>query len=161
MRIRLPLTLAIIDGFLVASARPRTWCRWRSVVECMELSAEERAQSRDDWLRQPARRSAAAACACATSSRSPASPQSAKTSWSCSYGGQQGRLGGRRLLGEFQTVIKPLGILFERLSGISGSTILGSGEVALILDVPALLSGRSARNRHASRQACKEVIGSR
>ena len=43
------------------------------------------------------------------------------------------------LLGEFQTVIKPLGKLFERLSGISGSTILGSGEVALILDVPALV----------------------
>jgi two-component system chemotaxis sensor kinase CheA len=43
------------------------------------------------------------------------------------------------LLGEFQTVIKPLGRLFERLSGISGSTILGNGEVALILDVQALV----------------------
>jgi len=44
------------------------------------------------------------------------------------------------LLGEFQTVIKPLGKLFGALRGISGSTILGSGAVALILDVPALLS---------------------
>ncbi|MBL8533073.1 MAG: chemotaxis protein CheW, partial [Betaproteobacteria bacterium] len=37
------------------------------------------------------------------------------------------------------TVIKPLGSLFGRLRGISGASILGTGEVALILDVPGLL----------------------
>jgi two-component system chemotaxis sensor kinase CheA len=36
-------------------------------------------------------------------------------------------------------VIKPLGRIFSKLRGISGSTILGSGEVALILDVPSLV----------------------
>ena len=44
-----------------------------------------------------------------------------------------------QLMGEFQTVIKPLGRLFAQLRGIGGSTILGSGEVALILDVAALI----------------------
>jgi two-component system, chemotaxis family, sensor kinase CheA len=44
-----------------------------------------------------------------------------------------------RLLGEHQTVIKPLGPLFRHLPCIAGSTILGNGEVALILDVPALV----------------------
>ena len=29
--------------------------------------------------------------------------------------------------------------LFQRLQGISGSTILGGGEVALILDIPSLI----------------------
>ena len=43
-------------------------------------------------------------------------------------------------MGEFQTVIKPLGRLFSNLRGIGGSTILGSGEVALILDVAALVN---------------------
>jgi two-component system chemotaxis sensor kinase CheA len=42
------------------------------------------------------------------------------------------------LLGQQQTVIKPLGRLFKSLRGISGSSILGSGEVALILDVNSL-----------------------
>lgn len=55
------------------------------------------------------------------------------------YAGQRVGLVVDALLGEFQTVIKPLGKLFERLSGISGSTILGDGEVALILDVPTLV----------------------
>jgi two-component system chemotaxis sensor kinase CheA len=42
-------------------------------------------------------------------------------------------------MGEFQTVIKPLGELFHNVKGLGGSTILGSGEVALILDVPELI----------------------
>ena len=42
------------------------------------------------------------------------------------------------LLGQHQTVIKPLGRMFRSLRGMSGSSILGNGEVALIFDVPAL-----------------------
>jgi two-component system chemotaxis sensor kinase CheA len=36
-------------------------------------------------------------------------------------------------------VIKPLGKVFNLIKGIGGFTILGSGEVALILDVPGLM----------------------
>ena len=43
-----------------------------------------------------------------------------------------------QLLGHHQTVIKPLGRMFRSLRGISGSTILGNGEVALIFDVASL-----------------------
>jgi two-component system chemotaxis sensor kinase CheA len=54
-------------------------------------------------------------------------------------------------LGEFQTVIKPLDEVFTQVKCISGSTILGSGEVALILDVPQLvheaLAGAAAAGR--------------
>jgi two-component system chemotaxis sensor kinase CheA len=53
--------------------------------------------------------------------------------------------GGRRygvmvdgLLGQHQTVIKPLGRMFRSLRGMSGSSILGNGEVALIFDVTSL-----------------------
>jgi len=47
------------------------------------------------------------------------------------------------LLGEGQVVVKPFGRLLRDVPGITGSTILGSGRVALILDVPALV--QSAR----------------
>ena len=43
-----------------------------------------------------------------------------------------------QLVGELQAVIKPLGSLFRDMRGISGSTILGNGQVALSLDVPNL-----------------------
>ncbi|EXI67163.1 MAG: Chemotaxis protein CheA [Candidatus Accumulibacter adjunctus] len=67
------------------------------------------------------------------------------------YAGKKAGLVVDELLGEFQTVIKPLGVLFRHLRGIGGSTILGSGEVALILDVPALVSlvGSSEERRLA------------
>ncbi len=43
------------------------------------------------------------------------------------------------LEGQSQAVIKPLAKLFRGMSGISGSTILPNGRVALSLDVPGLL----------------------
>jgi len=45
-----------------------------------------------------------------------------------------------QLIGELQTVIKPRGKVFQQIRGISGFTILGSGAVALLLDVPNLLA---------------------
>jgi two-component system chemotaxis sensor kinase CheA len=50
-----------------------------------------------------------------------------------------------KLMGEFQTVIKPLGTLFQNVRGVGGSTILGSGKVALILDIPQLIQLASER----------------
>jgi two-component system chemotaxis sensor kinase CheA len=56
------------------------------------------------------------------------------------YAGQKIGLVVDELMGEFQTVIKPLGVIFKHIKGIGGSTILGSGEVALILDVQSLVA---------------------
>jgi two-component system chemotaxis sensor kinase CheA len=55
------------------------------------------------------------------------------------YAGKQIGLVVDQLLGEVQTVIKPLGKLFSHLKGVSGFTILGGGEVALVLDVPGVV----------------------
>ena len=55
------------------------------------------------------------------------------------YAGRKAGLVVDKLMGEFQTVIRPLGKIFANLQGVSGTTILGSGEVALILDVPSLI----------------------
>ncbi len=43
------------------------------------------------------------------------------------------------LLGQQQVVIKSLEQNFRRIDGVSGATILGNGSVALILDVPGLI----------------------
>lgn len=42
------------------------------------------------------------------------------------------------ILGESQTVVKPLGFLRNQTRGLSGFSVLGSGEVAPILDIPAI-----------------------
>jgi two-component system chemotaxis sensor kinase CheA len=50
-----------------------------------------------------------------------------------------------RLLGEHQTVIKPLAGMFKPLEALAGSTILGSGEVALVLDMQGLMAAATRK----------------
>jgi len=56
-----------------------------------------------------------------------------------------------QVIGDNQTVIKPLGRLYRDVEGISGATILGDGTVALILDINrlSLLVQREGANRAA------------
>ena len=57
-----------------------------------------------------------------------------------------------RVIGQHQTVIKSLGRVYRGVKGLSGATILGDGDVALIVDVPALLqplAAASSSNRRA------------
>ena len=133
--IRLPLTLAIIDGFLTSVERSSYVIPLDAVVECIELGGERLDRHylnlRGEVLpfvnlrdlfeiegETPPRRSVVVV----------------------QYAGHKVGIVVDKLHGEFQTVIKPLGALFRHLRGIGGSTILGSGDVALILDVPALVS---------------------
>jgi two-component system, chemotaxis family, sensor kinase CheA len=54
------------------------------------------------------------------------------------------------LHGEHQAVVKPLGRLFQDLPGITGSTILGDGRVALILNVSTLAHEAATIHRHSA-----------
>jgi len=136
--IRLPLTLAIIEGFLVAVGRAAYVVPLEIVVECLELSASDGARVRETGylnLRGEALPLLRLRDVFEVSDDSTRRENVVVVS----YGGQRAGFVVDALLGEFQAVIKPLGKLFERLAGISGSTILGNGEVALILDVPTLV----------------------
>jgi two-component system chemotaxis sensor kinase CheA len=138
MSMRLPLTLAIIEGFLVGVDRFSYVVPLEMVVECLELSSEDRARIRSSGyinLRGevlPLLRLRDVFEVTGDSGKR-------ENIVVVNYAGRRAGFVVDALLGEFQTVIKPLGRLFERLSGISGSTILANGEVALILDAPALV----------------------
>jgi two-component system chemotaxis sensor kinase CheA len=55
------------------------------------------------------------------------------------HDGRQVGLAVDKLLGESQAVAKPLGALLQGKPGVAGSSILGTGQVALIVDVPDLV----------------------
>ncbi|RMT66486.1 Chemotaxis sensor histidine kinase CheA [Pseudomonas savastanoi pv. nerii] len=139
VRIRLPLTLAIINGFLVGIDQSTYVIPLDMVQECIELDEQNRHLTRDSgyldlrgevlplvYLRDHFNHEGPAA--------------RRQNVVVVRYAEHKAGLVVDDLLGEFQTVIKPLGKLFGALRGISGSTILGSGAVALILDIPALLN---------------------
>lgn len=50
-----------------------------------------------------------------------------------------------RLVGREEVVIKPLGAMLQGTKGLAGATITGNGKIALILDLPDLLSSYANR----------------
>ncbi len=138
MRLRLPLTLAIIDGFMVDSAGRTYVLPLDAVVECMEYHPGPRQLGYIN-LRGEALPLLHLRDVLGGGDAAQASPLR-RNVVVVQAAGQRAGLVVDALLGEYQTVIKPLGALFAHLQGISGSTILGNGDVALILDVTALLS---------------------
>jgi two-component system chemotaxis sensor kinase CheA len=134
-RIRLPLTLAIIDGFQVSVGNESFVIPLDMVTECMEAS-DSLLPEGYGYLNL---RGKPLPCISLNSHFGlNAEPSRRRNIVVVSQGRQQAGLIVDQLLGELQTVIKPLGQMFAHLRGISGSTILGSGHVALILDVPGL-----------------------
>jgi two-component system chemotaxis sensor kinase CheA len=134
--IRLPLTLAIIDGFAVKVDTETYVIPLGSVQECLELPFEKHRSEEGGVINLRGEALPYVRLRDLFGSRGPA-PAREKIIVVEYQGGRAG-LAADELLGEQQAVIKPLGRLFQRISGVSGSTILGNGRVALILDVPAL-----------------------
>jgi two-component system chemotaxis sensor kinase CheA len=136
--IRLPLTLAIIDGFMVGVGRSTFVLPLESVVEVIEsggdnVRIDERGRHCVE-LRGATLPVVRLRTLYAVESELPPRVSIVVVN---SPRGKYG-IEVEVLLGQNQTVIKPLGRLFRTLRGISGSSILGNGDVALILDVVSL-----------------------
>jgi two-component system chemotaxis sensor kinase CheA len=137
-RIRLPLTLAIIEGFAVGVGEETFIVPLEAVQECIELPAEAGGLAgesgvlslRDHPLPFVRLRHRLAVA--------PATPPR-ESVVVVEQQGQQVGLVVDRLLGGSQAVVKPLAGALRGLPGLFGSTILGDGRVALILDVAGLL----------------------
>lgn len=138
MRLRLPLTLAIIDGFLVSVADqffviPTDW-----VTECIEGPKDLQHNQRSGYLEL--RGQALPYISMKQHFSLPGKHAARSSLVVIAHGRETAGLLVDELHGEIQTVIKPLGPLFDHLPDIAGGTILGTGQVALTLDVPGLLT---------------------
>ncbi len=136
-RIRLPLTLAIIDGFLVSVGNATFVIPLETVIECIEMPGNALQGDAHNCLNLRGEVLPLLGLNQFLELAQP--PGKRQNVVVVRYGDSKAGIVVDELLGEFQTVIKPLGSLFRHLRAISGSTILGSGEVALILDIPALI----------------------
>lgn len=156
IEIRLPLTLAIIDGFLIRVAASRFVLPLDSVVEVVESQAvETSAVERGSRYCMPLRGELLPVLRLRTLyelNELNAPPTTRVSIVVVKAGPHRFGLEADQLLGQYQTVIKPLSRLFQRLRGISGSSILGSGEVALILDTLAL-NALATQSDHSLRAA--------
>jgi two-component system chemotaxis sensor kinase CheA len=133
--VRLPLTLAIINGFQVGIGKSVFVIPMEMVEECIEF----REEPGRDWV--DLRGQPLPFVRLRERFRIEGAPARRRSIVVVRYGSRRAGLVVDSLLGEFQTVIKPLGKVFAGARFLSGSSILGSGEVALILDMAALLTG--------------------
>ncbi len=138
--IKLPLTLAIIEGLQVAVGDDRFVLPLALVEECIELSRSDVARAHGRHM---------------VNVRNELVPYIRLREWFGIHGtvpeieqvvitesdGDRVGLVVDNVIGEHQTVIKNLGAMYRNVEGISGATIQGDGTVALILDVPRLIRG--------------------
>jgi len=142
-RIRLPLTLSIIDGFLVGVGTSSYVIPLDMVVECIELDSAERDSGDNGYLNL--RGEVLPFVRLRDLFEVEGLPSSRQNVVVVQYAGHRAGFVVDTLEGELQTVIKPLGRVFGGVRGIGGFTILGSGEVALILDVQRLVQQATDR----------------
>ena len=135
--IRLPLTLAIIDGFSVIANDETYVIPLEMISECLELPADQISRERTGVI--SLRGEPLPFIRLREMFGSPTNPPARENVVVLHREGGQAGIAVEELVGECQAIIKPLNRIFRKVPGVSGSTILDSGRVALILDVAALL----------------------
>jgi two-component system chemotaxis sensor kinase CheA len=136
--LKLPLTLAIIDGFLTKIGEEHFIFPLSEVEECVELIRDDAAKAHGRHLANvrgqivPYIRLREQFM---IAGETPVIEQIVIVCW-------EGRRVGfvvDAVVGEHQTVLKSLGKFYKDAEGISGATILGNGMVALVLDLAKLV----------------------
>lgn len=162
MQVRIPLTLAIVPALLVAAAGHRFAVPQANLVELVRLDAEDSSSPAVEWvenapvLRIRGQLLPLLNLSAALALEPPTSWQNAFVVVVESTGHKFGLLVDAVLDTE-EIVVKPLHDILRRLAVYAGATILGDGQVALILDVAGLarqagLDNLASLNHHATTQ---------
>jgi len=147
--IRLPLTLAIIDGFHVEAQGTHFIIPQATIIECIDLDNYQDIKGRHcinlrgdmiPYLNMTEIFNLSPGALSTTNTSSSNKKKSAHHELVIvQFGGERAGIAVDKLNGEIQTVVKPLGPIFKALKGIGGSSLLGTGEIAFILDIPQLI----------------------
>ncbi|PCG08642.1 chemotaxis protein CheA [Sphingomonas ginsenosidimutans] len=137
--LRIPLTLAIIEGLLVRVGEGRYVIPLAAVEECLELSLEEDLRSRGRsiiTLRERLIPFLRLRDLFVTGTK----PDTYQKIVVVGTGSERVGLVVDQIIGNHQTVIKAMSPLHRNVAAFAGATILGDGSVALILDIAQLVA---------------------
>jgi two-component system chemotaxis sensor kinase CheA len=143
----IPLTLAIIDGLLVRVGDGRYVIPLSAVEECLELPIEEDMRSRGRSFIS-LRDSLVPFLRLRDLFRTGTKPDPFQKVVVISTGSERVGLVVDQIIGDHQTVIKGMSKLHHDVATFSGATILGDGDVALILDVGHLVAEGQQQEAH-------------
>ena len=146
--LRLPVSLAIIDGLLVRLGRETFVIPLSAVEECVELADTERRRESGRTMLQIREQLVPWLDLDNVYGRTPSGAARRRLVVVRSDGLKLG-LVVDDIIGQHQTVIKTFSAYHRGIEGLSGATILGDGSVALIVDVASLARGALAAHRGA------------
>lgn len=150
--LRLPLTLAIIEGLLIRVGEGRYIIPLPAVEECVELTAEDERSRGRNFLN--VRGNLVPFLRLRDILSVEGTPDQHQKTIIISTGETQVGLVADQIIGNHQTVIKSLSKLHSDVTIFSGATILGDGTAALILDVAQLVAlAQSKVEKHISEAA--------
>jgi two-component system chemotaxis sensor kinase CheA len=135
--LKLPLTLAIIDGFLTRIGSDHFIFELSSVQECIELKRETAQTSGRNLVN--VRGSIVPFIRLRDQFNVEGEAPAIEQIVIVQEDDHRVGFAVDTVIGEHQTVLKSLGKYYRGVEGISGATILGDGTVALILDIPQLI----------------------
>lgn len=144
--LKIPLTLAIIESLLVKIGDSHFVLPLAAVEECVELSREDVAAGHGRNLARVRGNLTPYICLRDQFTVAGERPEIEQIVIVSVHGTRVGFVVDF-VVGEHQTVIKPLGRFYQHVKGISGATILGDGSVALILD-PGVLATDAENIEH-------------
>lgn len=147
--LRLPVTLAIIDGLLVRLGETVFVIPLAAVEECVELDAAERRRESGRTMLQIREHLVPFLDLDAAFGR-PLSAELRRRVVIVRADGTRVGLVVDDILGQHQTVIKTLSAYHRDVEGFAGATILGDGSVALIVDVATLVRRAAGVARRAA-----------
>lgn len=136
--IRLPLTLAIIDGFLFYVGKTAYIIPLDMISEVIEYTSKNKIHMFNSKLFDLRGSAVAFVDVRDFYHEEQCDAYQRKNIIVVMYAGKKMGLLVDELYGEQQTVIKSLGKLFVNAPALYGASLLGSGEIALIVDIPAL-----------------------
>jgi two-component system chemotaxis sensor kinase CheA len=131
--LRLPLTLAIIDGILVSIGDASFVLPLANILECIELTTADIARANGKHIADVRGEIVPYIRLREHFDIRTPRPEIEQIMIVATEGGRYGFVVDR-VLGNCQTVIKNLGRFYRHVQVVSGATILGDGTVALILD---------------------------
>ncbi|MCG2631491.1 chemotaxis protein CheA [Bradyrhizobium sp. WYCCWR 13023] len=151
--LRLPLTLAIIEGLLIRVGEGRYIIPLSAVEECIELTTEDERSRGRNFLN--VRGNLVPFLRLREIMSSTGTPDRHQKTIIISTGETHVGLVADQIIGNHQTVIKSLSKLHSDVTIFSGATILGDGTAALILDVAQLvtLAQSKVEKQHISEAA--------
>jgi two-component system chemotaxis sensor kinase CheA len=138
VKIHLPLTLAIIDGFMVQIGIHSYVIPQDMVIECTDIE-KDKLMIREGGNFINLRGDVLPYMRLRDFFDERSSKPEKENMIVVEHASKMAGLVVDRPKGEVQAVIKPLGKIFSQLKWLSGATILGNGDVALILDIPKLI----------------------